>query len=1748
MRTPQQDPEAGMRGLPVRKGLEPGPSGKGAAVEGGFRLFNKATVFAAALLLLAPACGQVLRVKDTESVTVTIGQPTVYYTTMSGDGVLVKHGDGVLNLSSVTVGKFRGSIRLEAGEVLIRQGRNLGKKDTGLIFSGGTLSFEPPSEDAAVTLGTRLLITVSTEGTFDTRADVVVNSTLAGSGELKKTGEGMLDFRKVQASLFAGTLRIEEGDLKIGSDQNLGSTQSVLELAGGRLLISSTVNVTLASDRQIVIEESLLIDAGRHGASIGSGISINADKDVTLTTAGRLALTGKTNIKNIYIKSYYSNYGIIQGILTVNADALGGTGPKMITINTVPYLMAGVRGFLALEQKAGGTGGTISNLHVKGSPAQKTGAGTLTFEGSRFYDGFHIHEGTVVDKGIEILVSGAYLGMHFTNPGTLVIDVDEGEKELSYHISRFSPTGSLLKKGIGLLDMSKTGYSNGVGKFGLQEGVVLIDEEEDLGADNATLSFMGGTLSFAGAPITLVDSRLITVATAGTFENTTSVVVRSSLVGFGTLRKRGSGELDFRNVQASLFAGKLHIEEGVVLIDEDDDLGHANATVSFMGGTLRFDGMSVTITVGAGRQIRVEDAGGTFDSMYDIVVNSTLAGSGLLRKTGSGWLDFSNTKATAFMGTLRIEEGDLKIGSDQNLGSTQSVLELAGGRLLISSTVNVTLASDRQIVIEESLLIDAGGHGASIGSGISINADKDVTLTITGRLALTGKTNIKNIYIKSYENSYGIVRGILTLNADALGGTGPKTITMNTVPYLMSGRRGLLVLEQKAEGTGGTISELHVKEGSVRKTGAGTLTFEKSEFVRGLSIEEGTVVDKGGMDKGGMTLHSSMHVSNSGTLVIDVDEGNKLALSYSIYSFPAGAGSLFKKGKGLLAMTKRYRYNGIGKFGLQEGVVSIDEDGDLGHANATLSFMGGTLSFANMSVIITVGAARQIRVENAGGTFDTMYDTVVNSTLAGSGELKKTGAGMLDFRNVQASLFAGKLRLEEGFLLIKDAKNLGSDIIFSGGGIEFANATTSVILTQDISFDSSQHKTTTIVLNNTLVIQSATVVSDSPVQVNSQAGNTKLVFDNPKYLTLNDWSFQGGMSSIEKKGTQVLLINNGVFKGTSSTINVIDENSVLILRNNAVPLSMGWAMNIGSNATLLLSMSASGAITTHVGPRLLSGSGILRKRGEGYLDMSKTNGNDFSGTLYIGKGTARIGSLGEDSTIVVQKNKDIDTMQEGGTMQGEGNVGSVEVRSGGTLYQGASSVTLHIRGDYTQREGGTYRVQLGPQFIPVTVDGKASVSGYFEVASVSGTLTDMYTILQAKGGVTGTLTRKNSPMFAQESVLIGENSLAVMRTGKNSPVYHEYAQGRNGAGVAWALTQVESSYGKPASYALLYIEDAPEARRALASLSGEMHVSAASAMMSSRGWIEDAAAGQMRLALGKPAYAGQRALRVPVAGLAVGSNAGGGLGVWSKSLETEKRYGGASDVRAFSYSSSGSLLGFDLPAGFWRAGLFSGTSQAQFAQKGATGSNDSYHAGMYGGRMWGATALRAGMAYSRHEIAMQRTLSLPGTDNRLASSYKAHTFAFFGQLERSFSLAGASVEPFVGLSHVRHTTEEFVETGAAGLAIRSDEQEVSASAASAGLEVSGGFRLGAMRMQARGMLAWKHGLGSREPVARQSLGASESFDVYGAGGLDDSLELEAGLDVRLSDDTGIRLTYSELDLLDAEGRDGHLKAVLKFAM
>ena len=863
--------------------------------------------------------------------------------------------------------------------------------------------------------------------------------------------------------------------------------------------------------------------------------------------------------------------------------------------------------------------------------------------------------------------------------------------------------------------------------------------------------FAGGTLHFGGwaTALTISSVRLLTVASRGAFDISSgkTVVVRSTLAGSGRLIKRGMGELDLRNVQASMFTGALVMDAGRLKMDNGSDLGQVRALL-FRGGTLSFASLKPILPLTITSLIGVGSSGGTFDIASTVTLlhrgrvyhekiefQGRLFGSGELRKTGSEGLDLSQADAGEFYGTLRIEEGKLHIDDENDLGDEQARLVLAGGGLDLGGA-KLTVA--RPIIITENS--ELGGVYAQVNSTISVTRE-DVTLTITGRVSLGAARNyIEDIYI---DNVIGA--GVhLVGSVDALG-SGPKQVVLNS--------RGYYYRDTLLDLTEGLMSNWTVSVGSnasLRKTGAGRLTVENSKIQLGggFYIKEGTLVDRGGNEAGGFSVNAAA------TLEFEVAESNTFSPPYQIES---RGGSLAKTGKGLLDLSGT-NFHGIyiNKFTFHEGTVSISEEKQLGIATywrgsirPTVVFAGGALRFGGSAATMTIGSGRLLTVASSGTLDTTDRVVVVDSTLSGSGLLNKAGSGKLDLRSVQADMFSGTLRIEGGELQIDGQDDLGKadGLVFAGGTLSIEGSSTPITLSNTIAVSAATGHKALFALNNTVAMEKDFIDgfdAKSTIKVGFQQGaaaRLTIGFGQAEGVMLNNWIFSGGGNSIIDVGVDgdvtarvtinSLIANEADFRGKG----MLNIGRQVVLHNQESRLSMsGWTVSIAARQRFIVSAGivSEGTITlNHIGPKKLIGGGFMGKQGAGLWDMSATNGEDFHGKLNVFAGIVRIekGNLGERSKINVD---------EGGSLEGGGEVGSVEIKKGGIWHQGTSSVTLHVRGNYTQN-GGTYRVYLGPKFAAVTVAGTASLkSGILTVTAIDAVaMTNTYTMMYASSLTVG---------------------------------------------------------------------------------------------------------------------------------------------------------------------------------------------------------------------------------------------------------------------------------------------------------------------------------------------------------------------------------------------------------------------------
>jgi outer membrane autotransporter protein len=769
------------------------------------------------------------------------------------------------------------------------------------------------------------------------------------------------------------------------------------------------------------------------------------------------------------------------------------------------------------------------------------------------------------------------------------------------------------------------------------------------------------------------------------------------------------------------------------------------------------------------------------------------------------------------------------------------------------------------------------------------------------------------------------------------------------------------------------------------------------------------------------------------------------------------------------------------------GVLQVSSDENLGDPSGGLIFNGGTLA-----TTASFQTARSISLAQA-GILDVADNTdlVVSGVISGPGDLVKTGTGVLQLTNA--------------------ANSYRNTIV--GSGRLIGNSET--------------------IAGN---IANAGVVVFEQTADGSFAGNIA--------------GAGGAAGTMIKDGVGSLILN-----GTSGLNWIVQQGN---LTSGAERFS--GDVSIASAASLTFDQSTSaqfdGAVT---------GAGTFLKMGTGTLAYNGESAS-FSGMTDIAAGGLIVGSDISHSNAVLGGSF---IVGDGALIGGHGTIGSgvgstIAVLTGGTLSAGNSIGTLMINGDLTLESGSTYAVEIaGAGASDLThVSGSTTILG----GAVSVTALDpatsyrngqTYTILTSDGGISGTFqdaASKSAFIIANEAYDLNSVKLtiAVKNGGGTDPtsgtppaIFETVSQTKNQIATAKALDTLQQSGQSLELYNKLLMLSPDEARSAFNLLSGEAYASTKAALIEGSSAIRDAMNSRLRTTEGFElpssttvlSYGPEKSSNAAAPGAfatITPAPAAQGYDVWIQGYGNWASIDGNGNAARLDYNTGGFVAGVDGTVfDNWRLGLLAGYSRTTFNVDGraSSGQSDNYTLGAYAGTSWklnngNAVALRTGLAYTWHEIELDRSAYFPGFSDSLNSDYHAGTFQAFGELAYQWGRDDAPLEAFANLAYVHLHTDGFNEAGrtAARLSVNSDTMDTAFT--TIGLRASRRFMLGNVSAIAHGSIGWRHAYGDIYTSSTNSFLGSSAFTVYGAPIAKDAALVEAGLNFNLSPRSTLGINYT----------------------
>lgn len=1098
--------------------------------------------------------------------------------------------------------------------------------------------------------------------------------------------------------------------------------------------------------------------------------------------------------------------------------------------------------------------------------------------------------------------------------------------------------------------------------------------------------------------------------------------------------------------------------------------------------------------------------------LFDMTGSSAVwqnQGSLIVGDQGTGTLTI--TAGGQYQGEGQVYIGNAAGGVGSIVVNGQSTFTLSGGQPLFigyggQGSFDVTSGATATTG-DATLGYGAGSIGSATVSGAATSwlVDGDLLVGGSGR----GSMEISTGAIVSSDN------GTIGLGS---GGTGSLTVSGLGSQWTTS---GLMTVGSRGAGalsifSGGTVSSASAivgrfADGSVTVGGVGSLWNTGELLIGGDHADADSAGANGKLDisTGGQVTSSSAVIADGknsiGAVTVD-GAGSHWDINADLGVGNEGSGSLTVSGEGGVSASTAT----LGKESSSSGSVVVvggsshfDISGDVENGVAGSGSLkvlsGASASTGNASFGTGAGGNGQALVSGAGSHWDINGDLDLGSANGGEGSLAVSSAGSVNSQGANIGAAAGA----SGSVTVTGSGSAWNN----QGNIDVANAG-----------------------NGTLDVIQGGKVSTASATIADAAGSSGAVTVTGDGSTLS----VANTLTVGKAGDASLTLSGG---------GAVSANELTI----AAQTGSTAAVNIGS----ALGQTATGAATLDVNAIHFgngNGSLVFNFAGAPQSLDAKIDGN---GSLYVTSGNVTLtGNSGAFSglTSITGGSLLVDGTLGGtieasgyGTLGGTGTIGSTLLGAGATLSPGSNGIgTLTVDGNLTAQAGSTILIEGNASTADrINVTGTASLnSGTLSLVGADLKAFTNYTILSANGGISGGFDSIRSNYAFVTPVLDysgGTIDLTLERNGIS------FASGGRTANERSTAQGVESLGMSNMLYGAVAVLSAEEAPGALKQLAGEIHTSLASTAFDNGRFLRDAAIDRLRDVQGGVANASAQAGTVGETASAYTSSEHGKTGSQraiddiladpASGLVTfwSAPYGGWTSSDNGSGNTGGVLFGLDamLDASAWRVGALAGYGRSRFSQSGvsAHADTDNYNFGLYAGRQWGDLALRLGSTYTLQSVSTLRNIDFSGYSDALRSDYHAQTTQAFGELAYAVALGDTRLEPFANVTFTDVWTNGFSERGgAAALSGSADQSAV--TFATFGARAERRISLGDMPGRFYGTLGWRHAFGDLDMTSQLAFAGGDIFTESGTVVDRDSLVVDAGFDLALSQQVSLALNYS----------------------
>lgn len=580
----------------------------------------------------------------------------------------------------------------------------------------------------------------------------------------------------------------------------------------------------------------------------------------------------------------------------------------------------------------------------------------------------------------------------------------------------------------------------------------------------------------------------------------------------------------------------------------------------------------------------------------------------------------------------------------------------------------------------------------------------------------------------------------------------------------------------------------------------------------------------------------------------------------------------------------------------------------------------------------------------------------------------------------------------------------------------------------------------------------------------------------------------------------------------------------------------------GSEGILIVG-GASGTTAEQAGtlnvPRIAFGGGdgtlVFNHTDIGYTLNADIDGNgailhEAGETIYNGMGGLFSGStdLSGGSLLVDGFLGGLTTIN-GGTLGGDGALVDFVANNGGTLAPGNSIGSLDAN-SATFNVGSIFEVEMNDggsapgvnnDFLDVT-----NGAGYLEING--GTIhvtpengTDdgstytpglYYTIIESNDRIGEfDMVTDDFPLLTFTDLYVGGNVLLTSAVATDCPAGLTYNQHNTCGGVM--------SVGSGSMFDAVINLSSAELPSALDLLSGEIHASTKGVLIEQSRFPREAANERIR------ATFSQLDKKQTTSSTQQQSS------LWGQVYGASAQWLGDGNAAKINSEIGGVLVGADgVISNDLTLGILAGYNHSNVAinERKSSAELDSWQLGIYAGKSWDGFQLQGGLIQSWHDISSNRNVSFRGFSDQLSANYDAQVGQIF--VETSYELGNENfdLEPYLGLAHIRQSTQGFVEQGG-NAALTSSTSSFNTTFTTLGVRLNSDVVLfDEISAELSGGLGLRHALGDLTPKVLHEFSGGDRFNIAGVPMGRNTLMLDLGADIALGSGANLGIAYSGL--------------------